>query len=155
LHQRLDGGAKMKAEFLAILDYELEYDEKDLSSVNPRHTGTTFIGKSCDVDQRKRFYRALLELDWLPRKVQYAVAGALGTSVRRRQRDREAGSTAVIRHQVAEYMAQLCDDPERPRGGIYNAALEEIAERLGMSVETLEQRLTRNARRQRKAARQV
>jgi hypothetical protein len=52
--------------------------------------------------QRKDFYEALLKIDWLARKVRYAVMRELGRSQRAANVDRERGKTLAIRARINE-----------------------------------------------------
>jgi hypothetical protein len=89
-------------------------------------------------------YEALLELPWLKPRVRVAVMRTLGRS----QRDAEVGyckgATAVYKLEVDETAARMRANGERPpRGDIRAAAIEKVAERIGMKPEALAKRLQR------------
>src|SRR5262249_18848259 len=78
--------------------------------------------------QRKDFYEALLKIDWLARKVRNAVMRELGRSQRVENIRRERGRTLAIQARINERKIQMRKNNERPRGGVHEAALAEVAE---------------------------
>jgi hypothetical protein len=91
--------------------------------------------------QRKDFYEALLKIGWLAPKVRNAVMRELGRSQRVENMRRERGRTLAIRARINERKNLMKKNNERPRGGVYEAALAEEAEELGMTVAALKGRL--------------
>jgi hypothetical protein len=101
-------------------------------------------------DLRRSFYRALLEIKWLPSKIQSAVMAELGLSLQKQKSDVENARTQVLKFLVGECKARMRGNGERPRGGIHDAAVAEVAARQGMKPEALKQRITRINKRPRK-----
>ena len=97
-------------------------------------------------DERKRFLWALLQIDWLPRTVRRAVLQELGYSVR----EYEAVQLDALQLEIEDVEARMLKEGQEPRGGIHNAAREEIAETRGQTGPTLEKQLQRFRRRQRR-----
>jgi hypothetical protein len=135
-----------QVEGVELVTYEIEWDVSARSILRTNWRRAIFLDRNTDPETRKRLYKALLELEWLAPKVRYAVTNELGLSRQQQKRDYEAGATAMIRHDISQHEAHLRQKGERPRGGIHSAAVAEIAERLGMKVETLQKRLQRDAR---------
>jgi hypothetical protein len=84
-------------------------------------------------DQRKRFYRALLQIPWLARGVRRAIHMELGSSPVQHQRAIKRAEIKELRELVELHEARMRWKRERPRGGIHDAALNEIAELIGLS----------------------
>ena len=101
-------------------------------------------------DLRRSFYQALLEIKWLPSKIQSAVMSELGLSLQKRKRHVENARTQTLKFLVDECKARMRGNGERPRGGIHDAAVAEVAARQGMKPEALKQRITRINKRPRK-----
>jgi hypothetical protein len=91
--------------------------------------------------QRKDFYEALLKIDWLAAKVRHAVMRELGRSQRAANVARERGRTLAIRARINERKNLMKKKNERPRGGVYEAALAEVAKEQGVTVPALKGRL--------------
>ena len=106
-------------------------------AVEMRHTTTA---------ERRTFYRSLLKISWLPPALRRAVMAELGLSLRRQKRDFEEARTLALRHMIEERKQAMRAQRQRPRGGIHEAAVEEIAHRLGMAVVALKKRLQRYKR---------
>jgi hypothetical protein len=96
-----------------------------------------------DKDQQKLFYKAMLKLPWLNPDVRRAVAGALGLSLQKQNRKIEEARTITLKAMLAEIEARMRNNPEQPQGGVHNAALAELAARVGMDVETVTKRFYR------------
>jgi hypothetical protein len=94
------------------------------------------------------FYEALLAIAWLSPKVRRAVMAELGRSLREHNRKIEQGGTAALRAMIDERKEVLRKRRPRPRGGVTEQALGDIALTQGMTVPALKQRLKRNKRRQ-------
>jgi hypothetical protein len=91
------------------------------------------IGKEED-EQRRRFYQALLRIDWLPSTVRGPILKELGTSRRQQQRDRARAQDLLWRHLI---------NKAREEGRTRDEAIAEIAERLGIEPESVEKQLQR------------
>jgi hypothetical protein len=74
----------------------------------------------------------------------------LGLSLQKLKRDNEKARTETLKLLINECKAQMRENGERPRGGIHDAAVAKIAERHGMEVGALRQRITRLKKRSRK-----
>ena len=97
-----------------------------------------------DVDDEavwKRFYEALLKVPRLAPKVRNAVMRELGRSPRNESAELTWGVTQVHRAMVNERKALMRKNGLRPRGGVHEAAIEEIANEQGLSVAALKGRL--------------
>jgi hypothetical protein len=97
-----------------------------------------------DAVEQKRFYEALLELPWLAPKIRVEIMRTLGCAQRAQATKIRRGATAVFKLEVNEVVARMHANGERPpRGDIRTAAIEEVAERIGMKPEALAKRLQR------------
>jgi hypothetical protein len=94
-------------------------------------------------DARATFYRTLLNRRWLSPALRRAVMKELGLSLRQHNRDFEDGGTVMMLHLIEERKAAIRARGLRPRGGIHEAAVGEIARQQGMTANTLKQRLKR------------
>jgi hypothetical protein len=92
---------------------------------------------------RHSFYRALLAIEWLPSTIQSAVMSELGLSLRKRKSEVEKGRTITLKVLVNDCKARMRRNSERPRGGIHDAAVAEIAASQNMTPEALKKRITR------------
>jgi len=99
-------------------------------------------------DERKRFYRACLQIPWLASGVRSAILRELGTSPRQYQRTFKQTENEMLREMVNEERARLRG--KRPRGGVDDAAYAKVARAEGMTVEALRKRLQRDQQRRRK-----
>jgi hypothetical protein len=102
------------------------------------------MGKDTNEDERKRFYKALLEIDWLPANLRSAILRELGSSLRKQNRGFKQGETLALRHMINEAKARMRKQGERKKGGIHDAAVAEIAEGTGFTVEALRKQLQRH-----------
>jgi hypothetical protein len=97
-----------------------------------------------DEAKRKRFYEALLELPWLAPRVRVAVMRTLGRSQRDAKVAYGEGMTRALKFRVDEAEARMRANGDRPpRGGFYSAAVEDVADAIGMKSETVERRIRR------------
>jgi hypothetical protein len=97
-----------------------------------------------DEATQKRFYEALLEIPWLKRDVRYAVMTALDRSQQEENTKIELAQTLTLKCEVGEIKARMQANGERPpKGDVYVAAVQEVAERIGMEPEALVQRFRR------------
>jgi hypothetical protein len=100
--------------------------------------------RDADVVEQKRFYEALLELPWLAPRVRVAVMRTLGRSQRVAKVAYDEGMTRALKFKVHEVEARMrANDKRPPRGGFYSAAVEEVADAIGMASEALERRIRR------------
>ncbi len=96
-----------------------------------------------DRDWQKNLYRALLKLTWLSPRLRHAVMADLGRPPQREKRDMEEARTAALQQLVKDRETEMRRKGERPRGGAYRAAVEDVARRADLTVEALEQRFKR------------
>jgi hypothetical protein len=96
-----------------------------------------------DAGEQALFYNALLEIPWLAPKVRRAIMAELGLSLREQNTKIERARTLTLRHMISEAEVRMRKNRERPRGGIHGAAVEEVAGRVGMTVDALEKRFQR------------
>jgi hypothetical protein len=110
-------------------------------------TGRPSLVQYADEDEQKRFLEALLELPWLATDIRRAVMKALGAvpaPVRKRNDAFGQGRSLAYRHLVSEVEMRMRARGERPpRGGFQAAAVEEVAETVGMTTEALGRRIRR------------
>jgi hypothetical protein len=92
---------------------------------------------------RRSFYEALLKVEWLPSTIRRAAMSELGLSLQKQKRQVENARTQTLKFLVDECKARMRRNGERPRGGIHDAAVAEVAARQGMKAEALKQRITR------------
>ena len=101
-------------------------------------------GDAADEAEQRRFLEALLRISWLPPQVRVAVTRTLGRSQRDAKVEFGKGRTMAWQFRVKEVEARLRANGERPpRGGFYAAAVEEVADDIGMKSETLERSIRR------------
>ena len=94
-----------------------------------------------DPVEQKRFYQALLELQWLAPSIRRLILKELGRSQRAENVEYERGRTLAMRAMINERKAVMKKKGERPRGGIHEAAIAAIANEQGLSVTALKWRL--------------
>jgi hypothetical protein len=97
-------------------------------------------------DERRRFCESLLRIPWLPPEIRRAVMGSLGHSLREHNRGIEQAVTTALRVMIDERKEVLRKRRQRPRGGIHERAVEDVAREQGMSAAALKKRLHRNPR---------
>ena len=115
-------------------------DDDEKATINWRHTVFMIDAKS--EEERKRFYEALLEIEWLARDVRNAVMWALGRSPQKAQKDYRDGRTIALQHRVDELTFK--DEQGRPVRGSKTFSMKEVAEYAGITdVDTLKRRFTR------------
>jgi hypothetical protein len=116
------------------------YDEITCDVLRP----TVFMDDDVGEDEQKRFYKSLLKIRWLAPNVRYAVMMELGLSLREQRRQYEKGRTAALHYSVKEAKERMRKNGERPRGGIHEAAVAEIAQRQGMTAAALKKHFQRH-----------
>jgi hypothetical protein len=104
---------------------------------------THFAQDIDDKSLRREFYRALLKVEWLPSTIRRAVMRELGQSLQKYKSSIEDARTATLEFLVKKRKAQMRADGKRPRAGIHDSAVAEIAAEQGMTAEALKQRITR------------
>jgi glutathione S-transferase len=106
--------------------------------------GRPVLMEYADEAEQRRFLKALLELSWLAPEIRYAVVNSLGRSSRAENVKIERARTATLHLMVDETLARIGANGERPpRGDLYTAAVEEVAERAGIEAEALKKRIQR------------
>jgi hypothetical protein len=126
----------------------LHFDHKnapgDISIDIAATTGRPVLMEYADKVEQRRFLEALLNLTWLAPGIRREVAKAVGRPLRQRNVDYEAGRTLVFKVMVAEVEARMRAAGQRPpMGDIHTAAIEEVAEKVGIGPEALLKRLQR------------
>jgi hypothetical protein len=96
-----------------------------------------------DESLRRSFYQALLAIEWLPSTIQSAVMSELGLSLRKRKSEVEKARTITLKFLVNDCKARMRRNRERPRGGIHDAAVAEVAASQNMTPDALKKRVTR------------
>jgi hypothetical protein len=105
------------------------------------------MGRGNSKAERKNFYESLLRISWLAPEVRRAVFKALGRSVRAYKAELSYGWAMAARHLIAEEKARLKKlGKKRPSEGLSlsDEAWLNVADRQGMTVEALKQRLYRS-----------
>jgi hypothetical protein len=92
----------------------------------------------------KTFNEALLRIPWLSPEIRRVVMGELGRSLREHNRGITQAVTAVMRVELEERKRELRKEKQRPRGGIHEQALTDVASWHGMTVEAFKKRLQRD-----------
>jgi hypothetical protein len=105
------------------------------------------IGKDED-EQKRGLYEALLHIGWLPSRFRGAILRELGSSLRQQQQGYAKGYALIRRHLIKEAKARLRKQGERRRGGIHDAAVDEVAKRFGVKPGTLKKQLQRQKNKQ-------
>jgi hypothetical protein len=90
-------------------------------------------------DQQLAFYHALLEIPWFPPGARHAVAAKLGLGrlLQKVKRKKQDAVTVTWYRMFLEIKARMRENGKRPRGGIDTGALNELAEELGVDVDTI------------------
>jgi hypothetical protein len=94
----------------------------------------------------KLLYQTLLKIDWLPATLRGAILRELGSSLREYKRELMEHQTAGYDYLIQQTEVRMRKNGEPPRGGIDDAAVEEVAKRVGKSSEALKQQLKRYKR---------
>jgi hypothetical protein len=105
----------------------------------PRWEEAKLIRCNATAAERKDFYYWALALKWLPSKAGSAFAHELGTSLRKRK----SHELMMLQYRVDLAKKYMRKEGERPRGGIHEAAYQEIAEEEGTTAEALKKQLKR------------
>jgi hypothetical protein len=104
---------------------------------------THFVQYIDDEGLRRSFYQALLAIEWLPSPIQSAVMSELGLSLQKRKSAVEKARTTTLKFLVDEVKGRMRRDSMRPRGGIHDAAVAEVAAGQNMTPDALRKRITR------------
>ena len=130
--------------FIAIVDAKIAYDPAKRKTETLTYRRIIAMTHAANKDEQKRLYEALLELPWLAPKVRSAVMQELGFSKRDQNRKVAQAQAAVMHRMIELCEARMRQKGERPRGGIHDAAVAEVAKRQNMSVEALTKLLYRH-----------
>ena len=128
-------------------------DGTDEATGKPRVTGEFHVRRAVEMSdanaaERETFYRSLLKMSWLPPALRRVIMLELGLSLRKERRDVEEAVTITMLHVIEKWKQAMRAQRLRPRGGIHELVVAEIAHRLGMTVDALKKRLQRYKRRQ-------
>jgi hypothetical protein len=104
-----------------------------------------FMDRQASEDERQAFYKALLEIPWLPPKVRGAVMSELGLSPRAHNNKMQHARAVTFRRNIEQRKARMKENGESPHGGIYDAAVAQEAGAQGMSFGALNKFLQRHA----------
>ena len=116
-------------------------DHRDVK-VNVRES--IFFSNNSSKEEQERLYRSLLKLSWLAPEIRYAVMRTLGLSKRDSDKEVERARCVTLYLMIEEHKERLKRNGKRLRGGIGDAAVTEVAKRLGITDEALKKRLERN-----------
>ena len=100
-------------------------------------------GVSSQATLDKTFYELLLKVPELAPKIRRAATEKLGRSLREQNRSIKQAETMVLRAQIDERKKELRKSKQRPRGGVHEKAVEDIAGRYGMTADALKKRIQR------------
>ena len=104
---------------------------------------TIFMSNAKSEDERKRCCEALAKVEWLASHIKQ-----LDRRLRQNKRDDEYVRTEGMHWEINDVKARLRKKRIRPRGGVHEAAIEEVASSLSMKPGTLKKRLQRHKPRQ-------
>jgi hypothetical protein len=96
--------------------------------------------------ERRTFYQSLLRISWLPPALDRAVMVELGFSPRKVKREFEEGWTRFMYLMIEKRKTALRAQGLRPRGGIHELVVAEMAREFGMTVDGVKKRLQRYKR---------
>jgi hypothetical protein len=106
------------------------------------------MGNGSTAAEQRQFYRLLLEMDWVPPKLRSVVLKeALCLTLREEKRRDNESATMALRYLIKDREQAMKAQGLRPRGGVHDAAVEEIADEHGIEVPALKKRLQRLNRR--------
>jgi hypothetical protein len=115
-----------------------------LSSTSKTHWRQAVeIGNESTAAERRQFYEVLLKNDWLPPALRSAAMKELGLSLREEKRKIDEILTNGLRYMIETREQAMNAQGLRPRGGVPDAAVAEIAKQFGIKVDTLKKRLQR------------
>jgi hypothetical protein len=103
---------------------------------------------NADKKQIERLYNELLKQPWLSPRMRRAIIAELYGSLRAYNRGIEHAKTTTWRYLINERKAELRKKRGRPREGIHEQAIAQIANTQGISAEALKKRLQRSRQRQ-------
>ena len=130
--------------FIAVVDAKIAYDPVKRKPESLTYRRIIAMTHAANKDEQKRLYEALLELPWLAPNLRSAVMKELGLSKRDRNRKIAEARAAVMHKMIEDCEAHMRQKGERPRGGIHDAAVAEVAKRQDMSVAALTKLLYRH-----------
>jgi hypothetical protein len=107
------------------------------------------IGNWSTAAEQRQLYELLLEMEWLPPALRRVIMAQLKLSLRDQNRLIEEARTATLRFLIEERKQAMRAEGQR-RGGVHEAAVEEIADQQGMTVAALKQRMRRMNQRAKK-----
>jgi hypothetical protein len=91
------------------------------------------------------FHQVLLQLPWLSPQMRRAIKVELSGGVREYERQLKHSETQVLRWLVNEAKARMRKNGERPKGGIHDAAIDEVSDQVGKrSGDALRKQLQRH-----------
>ena len=126
----------MKDQWLVAL-IPFSWDDDKLVMASRR---IVYMSQDVKTADRKRFYEALLNIPWLAPEIRRAVMKQLGRSPHAENAAEAAGWKLMMEHMIGEVEAEVHKKTgKRSRG----AVIDRIADRTGVSSETLRKRLQR------------
>jgi hypothetical protein len=125
------------------------------SVLRPRWREAILIANDATADEQRRLYETLREMKWLPPKARSAFQQALGSTLRKQKFDDEARRIMFLLHRVNKVKERIKKDGQRPKGGIHEAAHEEVAAGEGITVAALKKQLQRFRKGERSALEEI
>ena len=135
------GGADGRQLALALVPINVT-DQGDYTIAGPPLVVTGNETKA----QQKQFYNALTGIPWLKTKICSAVLAELGTNIRKQDEAVERCRSVVYDMLIDDIgMRRLRNGKSPPQGSsIYDAAAQELADKLGIDSKSLRRRLNRH-----------
>jgi hypothetical protein len=145
---------------LRLIPFSVSSNGYDDTTGEPRVTSEIHrrqvvdIGNWSTAAEQRQLYELLLEMEWLPPALRRVIMAELNLSPRHQNRRIEEARTTTLRFLIEERKQAMRAQGRRPRGGVHEAAVAEIADQQSMTVPALKQRLRRLNQRARKTGRQ-
>jgi hypothetical protein len=145
---------------LRLIPFSVSSNGYDDTTGEPRVTSEIHrrqvvdIGNCSTAAEQRQLYELLLEMEWLPPALRRVIMAELNLSPRHQNRRIEEARTTTLRFLIEERKQAMRAQGQRPRGGVHEAAVAEIADQQSMTVPALKQRLRRLNQRARKTGRQ-
>lgn len=145
---------------LRLIPFSVSSNGYDDTTGEPRVTSEIHrrqvvdIGNWSTAAEQRQLYELLLEMEWLPPALRRVIMAELNLSPRHQNRRIEEARTTTLRFLIEERKQAMRAQGQRPRGGVHEAAVAEIADQQSMTVPALKQRLRRLNQRVRKTGRQ-
>ena len=136
---------------IVLAEFKIHWRGNADAEIERIETGRRVSMEEAEKADKKKFLGVMLKFKWLPDEIRYAVAHALGRSVRMENKAVHDAIAETRRVLVEERKATLAKRGGKLRGGIHAAAIEEVAREANLSPKGLEKTFERATRRRKKA----